>query len=391
MFLNRELSWLAFNQRVLALAESSQVPLLERVKFLSIVNRNLDEFFMKRVGSLKQALKNQPLWRSWDGLDAQRQLRLIRVEVLKLVRRQALAFNRKIKPDLARSGIVILSYKQLRKNQKQFVKKWFNEFCEPVLTPFVVDQAHPFPHISNLSTSLGVLFKHGDHTDDQEVKFARIKVPEVLPQWVELPSIHSKKRFFVSLLDILRNHILDLYPDSRILSVTAFRVTRSMEVDVDVEDAEDILEQVALKLHERKFAQIVRLELGPNPDPQVVDTLKEALDIQNDDIYVVPENWDLDYCTLDYFYKLSFDHLKYPPFVPQMPLFRVAKQESSSWDWFEKLKHQDILVHHPYESFNESVLDFVRSAAKDEQVLAIKITLYRTEEKALWSRLYWKL
>jgi len=377
-YLNRELGWLEFNSRVLHLSRNPQVPLLERVRFLSIVNSNLDEFFMKRVGSLKRAAEEKTPYLSADGLTPQEQLRLIRKRVLKMVQEQARVFQRSLKPALRHQGIILKRWQQLGPMERKKLKEFFLDQLSPILTPLIVDPSHPFPHISNLSTSLGVRLRDPESSEDQ-VWFARVKVPEALDQWVEVPRKSKGPRVFVSLVEIIQQNLQQLFPGMEILSVTPFRITRNLELGKDPEDAEDILEHVTEELRERKFADIVRLEHGPDFDPETIDLLKKELEISDSDIYQVPEPWDIDYCGLKFFYRLNRPDLKYVEFTSFVP---PAFDTESSDRLFAAISSKDILVHHPFESFSDSVIRWIEIASRDPQVLAIKLTLYRTEENS---------
>jgi polyphosphate kinase len=376
LFLNRELGWLEFNQRVLSLSQNPSVPLLERVKFLSIVNSNLDEFFMKRVGGLKRALEGQSPYLSSDGLSPQEELRFIRARVLKMIQEQGRTFNRILKPALKKHGIFLKKWDELSNKDKKYLVEYFRKMIFPVLTPLVVDPAHPFPFISNLSTSLGVRL---EHPKDKTLHFARVKVPEMLDQWVELPPRKDDSRVFVSLVELIQENLDELFPGMKIISVTPFRITRNIDLGKDPEDAEDLLEHVAQELHERKFADVVRIEHGPKYDAETLKILKEELKFSDEDVYQVPEQWDIDYCGLKTFNKIQDPSLRYPEFHPSLP---SAFRYSTSEELFSRIKSSDVLLHHPYESFQDSVVKWIELASEDPKVLAIKITLYRTEENS---------
>jgi polyphosphate kinase len=376
LFLNRELGWLEFNQRVLALAQNPSVPVLERVRFLSIVNSNLDEFFMKRVGGLKRALDGETDYLSSDGLTPEEELKFIRLRVSRMIQEQGRTFNRLLKPALKREGIYLKKWDELSTRDKKYLVNYFHKMIFPVLTPLIVDPAHPFPHISNLSTSLGIRL---EHPKDKSLHFARVKVPEMLDQWVQLPSRKDGSRIFVSLVELIQENLDELFPGMNILSVTAFRITRNIDIGKDPEDAEDLLEHVTQELQERKFAEIVRVEHGPKFDPETLRILKEELHFSDHDIYQVPEQWDIDYCGLKAFTKIKNPKLSYPEFQPTVPM--VFRTQSSE-EIFDRIRQNDILLHHPYESFHESVVKWIELASEDSKVLAIKITLYRTEENS---------
>lgn len=376
LFLNRELGWLEFNQRVLSLSQNPSVPLLERVKFLSIVNSNLDEFFMKRVGGLKRALGGESQYLSSDGLTPLQELKFIRIRVLKMIQEQGKTFNRVLKPALKLKGIYLKKWNELSTKDKKYLIEYFRKMIFPVLTPLVVDPAHPFPYISNLSTSLGVRL---EHPRDKSLHFARVKVPEMLDQWVQLPLRKDQSRVFISLVELIQENLDELFPGMNIVSVTAFRITRNIDLGKDPEDAEDLLEHVAQELHERKFADIVRIEHGPKYDPETLKILQDELQFSDEDVYQVPEQWDIDYCGLKAFTKIKNPDLLYPDFTTTQP---VAFRSTSSDEVFSRICQNDILLHHPYESFQDSVVKWITLASQDPKVLAIKITLYRTEENS---------
>jgi len=376
LFLNRELGWLEFNQRVLSLSQNPSVPLLERVRFLTIVNSNLDEFFMKRVGGLKRALEGETHYLSSDGLTPAQELKFIRLRVSKMIQEQGRTFNRILKPALKREGIHLKKWDELSTRDKKYLIDYFHKMILPVLTPLVVDPAHPFPYISNLSTSLGIRL---EHPKDKSMHFARVKVPEMLDQWVQLPSRKDGSRIFVSLVELIQENLDELFPGMNIISVTPFRITRNIDIGKDPEDAEDLLDHVTQELQERKFAEIVRIEHGPKFDPETLQILKEELQFSEHDIYQVPEQWDIDYCGLRAFTKIKKADLSYLEFQPTVPL--VFRTQSSE-DIFDRIHQNDILLHHPYESFQESLVKWIELASGDPKVLAIKITLYRTEENS---------
>ncbi len=375
LFLNRELGWLEFNQRVLAQAQNSQIPLLERAKFLSIVNSNLDEFFMKRVGGLKRALDAGTHYLSSDGLSPKEELNFVRKRVKKMIKDQGHAFNKLIKPALRSQGIVLIKWNELRPKDKDYLNDYFKSQIFPVLTPLVVDPAHPFPYISNLSTSLGVRL---EHPKDHSIHFARIKVPEMLDQWVMLPKEKSKQRF-ISVVELIKENLTLLFSGMKILSVMPFRITRNVDLGKDSEDAEDLLEHVVEELQERKFADVVRLEHGPLWDKETLEILKNELEFSWDDIYELPEEWDLDYNGLKTITKLSFPDLKFSEFKPLVPHPFYSENPE---DIFHRIRSSDVLLHHPYESFSDSVAHLIALSSEDPQCLAIKITLYRTEQNS---------
>jgi len=396
LYLNRELSWLEFNRRVLHEALDERTPLLERVAFLAIFNSNLDEYYQKRVGGLKRQLAAKVSRRSPDGMTAAEQLAAIRQCVLPMFRLQAECFEQALKPDLAKHGIHLLKWKQLKKKQRALAADYFKRNLFPVLTPLAVDPGHPFPFISNLSTSLGVLLSSANAEQNRleqerlrtgvdpetgetsSYHFARVKVPEVLPGWVRLDDGSDPgdddEHLFVSLEEIIRHNLDDLFHGLEIIESQPFRVTRNADVERDEEDAEDLLELIEQELRDRRFAQAVRLEVSDDPKRPMNRLLADELDLQEQDIYQMPG--ELDYNDLWAIYGLSKPELKHDPWKPVVPS-RLADTEA---DIFSIIRAGDVLVHHPYESFSSSVERFIHAAATDPKVIAIKLTLYRTSD-----------
>lgn len=376
LFSSREIGWLNFNRRVLAEAEDSRNPLLERVKFLSISNSNLDEFFMKRVGGLKRHVAYGISPKSADGKTPMHQLQEIRQVVLPMLQDQGHCYHKTLKPALEKEGVFLLSWKEMTEKEKDLVKKYFNKNIFPVLTPLSVDPGHPFPFISNLSISLGVTLKH-PHTEDK--LFARVKIPKVLPQWIRIDPESSGLRF-VSLLEVIRENLADLFPSMQVLKVMPFRLTRNADSDQDQEDAEDLLEAIEEELRQRRFAEVVRLEHGPKPDPWMLKFLMEELDISEDDIYELPAL--LDYTDLSVISDVNLPKLKFESYSPVvLPAFA-----EEGVGIFNSIKLADQLIHNPFESFAASVEKFIRVACEDPKVLAIKMTLYRTGDNSPFIR-----
>ncbi|MFN8791966.1 MAG: polyphosphate kinase 1 [Bdellovibrionales bacterium] len=368
-FTNREIGWLRFNQRVLHEAQDSRNPLLERVRYLAICGSNLDEFFMKRVGGLKRQLAYGISAKSSDGQTAEQQLAAIRAFVVPMVKEQAQVYE-DLKKKLMAEGVQVLKWKDLSSKEKELVKKDYIKNVFPVLTPLSVDPGHPFPFISNLSTSLGVTLKHPDR---EEKLFARIKVPKVLPAWM---SVDKKTDRYISLLDVITANLQDLFPNMQVLNVMPFRITRNADSDRDDEDAEDLLQSIAEELRQRRFAEVVRLQHGPDPDPWILQFLIDELELKPEDVFEHPG--DLDYSDLSFFGELSKPHLKFDGFSPVVP--SAFTDESTSI--FNIIKQNDHLLHHPFESFSATVERLVREAAHDPRVLAIKMTLYRTGDNS---------
>lgn len=367
-FLNRELQWLEFNRRVLNEARDPRTPLLERLNFLGIFTSNLDEFVMKRVGGLKHQLELGISSHSNDGRTTAEVLSDIRSQIQLLSEEQATIYKNLL-PELEKHSIILKKWKDLSPKEKEFAEKFYQSQVFPVLTPLVVDPALPFPFISNLSLSLGVCLQE---EDSEEILFARVKVPEVFPQWLAIDIPENKnKNVFVSLVQLIQYNIADLFPDMKVLEVMPFRVTRNADLERDEEDAEDLLEMITEELKQRRFAEAVRIEHGRLGSSWMIQFLKEELELADDEIYEVRSL--LDYRSLKPIYSLNLPHLKYKHWEPQSPESLVGHQGS----FFEAIQRQDFLVHHPYESFTSSVEKFISEAADDADVLAIKMTLYR--------------
>lgn len=379
-YLNRELSWLKFNLRVLHQAMDDRNPLLERLRFLGIFTSNLDEFFMKRVGGLKRQISANLMALSIDGLTPSQQLAAIRDAVVPMLQTQARCFTETIVPGLAKMGAFLLKWDQLSDKEREFAERYFRQDVFPVLTPMAVDPGHPFPFLSNLSLSLGVkLF----HPKSEETLFARVKVPETFPRWVRLETGEfAGQNRYVSLLEIIRQNLAALFPGMQVLSVTPFRITRNADVERDEEDAEDLLELIEQELRDRRFERIVRLGHDTTADPWTLQFLMRELDLSETDVFELPAG--LEYTSIGPIVDLELPGCKYPTWAPVTPP-RLADEQA---DIFSVIRSGDLLVHHPYESFSDSVERFIRSAAEDPRVLAIKVTLYRVgDSKALMDSL----
>lgn len=372
-FTNREIGWLNFNRRVLVEAEDPRTPLLERLKFLAISNSNLDEFFMKRVGGLKRQVAFGISPKSSDGKTPVQQLMEIRKIVQKMVHDQDHCYAKLLKPALKEKNIHLLKWSELSNKERESAQNFYMKNVFPVLTPLSVDPGHPFPFISNLSTSLGVTLKA---PNSDEKMFARVKVPQVLAPWVRIEAASSDYKF-VSLVDVIKENMKDLFPSMQVLEVMPFRLTRNADISRDEEDAEDLLEMIEEELRLRRFAEVVRLEHGPNPDPWMLKFLMEELELTEEDIFEVQE--ELDYSGLAFLGDLALPQLRFEPWSPVVP---AAFNDDDPTQIFNVIRHSDQLVHHPYESFSATVEKFIRAASEDPKVLAIKMTLYRTGDNS---------
>ena len=372
-FLNRELSRLDFDERVLAMAQDPQMPLLERVRFLSIFSANLDDFFQVRVAGLKEQVLAAVAMASPDGMSPLEQLRAIRTRVEGLIQRQTSVFNSELVPALATAGITIVRGEDVTKKELSQLHSVFRQQIFPVLTPLAVDPAHPFPYISHLSLNLAVVVK--DPQRNQQ-RFARVKVPPVLPRLVPL----AEGRRYVPLEDVIALHLQSLFPGMQVVDHHPFRVTRDGDLDDVDSDAEDLLAAIQTELRRRRrHARVVRLEVNPGMSAEVLELLTRELELQPSDVYQTDGLLDLS--AVSSLTHLDRPDLKDEPWTPTtQPRLRGFGAEVP--DLFMVLRAGDILAHHPYDSFATSVEAFVDHAASDPDVLAIKQTLYRTSGPA---------
>jgi polyphosphate kinase len=361
--LNRELSWLDFNARVLELAEDRGVPLLERVKFCSIFSSNLDEFFMVRVAGLMGQLATGISVRSQDGRTPAEALAEIRQVVTALAARQSKVWRRELMPELADQEIVVGSVDDLRKTELDELTESFERRVYPILTPLAVGPGQPFPYISGLSLSLA-LFVRDSETGEQ--RFARVKVPELLPRFLPV----GDRGMFLPLEDVIAHFLPYLFPKMEIAECGAFRVTRDADFEVS-DEADDLLEAVELELRRRRFGDSVRVEVSDSMSAEMRERLLEGLAAERDQLYAIDGLLDLaDVMELA---QLDRPDLKDDPWVP-ITQPRIAAAATAA-ELFDEVRRGDILVHHPYESFATSFEAFVRGAAKDRNVLALKTTV----------------
>lgn len=364
---NRELSWLDFNERVLAQADDEQVTILERAKFLAIFSQNLDEFFQVRVAGLKDQLAAGLNALSSDGRTPAQQLVEVRERLESLLPRMEESFLAKVAPALAEAGIVFSSWSELDEEDEKFLVETFEQRIFPVLTPLAVDPGHPFPYISNLSLNLAVIVRD---PVAGERRFARVKVPSLLPRFVVLPDGER----YVPLEQVIAAHLSELFPGMEIEQHHAFRVTRNADLTLEEGEADDLLAAVELEVRRRRFGRAVRLELDVGTTLEVRELLQRELDLADDDIYV--QEAPLDLGGLWAVHSLDRSDLK-DDLWPAATQARLLNDDEPA-DMFAAISRSEILVHHPYESFKTSVQELVRQAAVDPQVLAIKMTLYRT-------------
>jgi polyphosphate kinase len=367
-FLDRELSWLAYSRRVLGQAEDASLPLLERVRFAAIFSSNLDEFFMVRVAGLKRRIAASVAVRAASGLMPREVLELIWAESRDQMERHAKLFRADLVPELTREGIELVRWAELDRDEQKYCKRLFRDRVFPVLTPLAVDPAHPFPYISGLSLNLAVLVRNPKTGKEH---FARVKVPPIFSRFVPLGN-----QRFVPLEDVIGEHLKRLFPGMEVLEVHTFRVTRNEDLEVEEDDAENLLKALEKELLRRRFGPPVRLEVEESIAPQVLELLVEELGITDDEVFRIDGLLDL--VGLHSIADLPREDLKYPAFVPTTHT-RLAEVESAApVDVFKATSRYDVLLHHPYDSFATSVQRFLEQAAADPHVLAIKQTLYRT-------------
>ncbi|KQY77480.1 polyphosphate kinase [Microbacterium sp. Root1433D1] len=371
-YLDRELSWLAFNQRVLELAEDPSLPELERANFLAIFASNLDEFFMVRVAGLKRRIMTGLAVPTNIGRSPVDALADISREAHALQLRHADAWTSLVRPALAESGVEITEWSELTDGERAALSEYFGAQVFPVLMPLAVDPAHPFPYISGLSLNLAIRIRNA-RTGRQE--FARLKVPPMLPRFVEVPGGGEIKRF-LRLEELIANHLGDLFPGMEVLDHHAFRLTRNEDVEIEEDESENLIQALEAELLRRRFGPPIRLEITDDMDDVTMDLLVRELDITDLEVYRLPGPLDLR--GLFDLSRIDRPDLRYPPHLPTTAVAFQPAGSSARADIFKAIRKSDVLVHHPYESFTTSVQAFLEQAARDPHVLAIKQTLYRT-------------
>lgn len=371
ILVDRELSWLAFNQRVLELAEDKTTPLLERCRFLAIFSSNLDDFYMIRVASLKRKLETGITKTNTAGFTPSELMKELSVKTQELIDRKTKCFHDDVHLRLSKEGVNIVRWDELTEEERELATEIFNNQIFPVLTPLAIDPSHPFPYISGLSLNLAVIVKNPDTGIEL---FARVKVPSNLPRFVITTT--GDDRRYIPLEQVITANVSELFPGMEILNVYTFRVTRNADLELEEEESEDLLASMEQELLRRKFGPPVRLEIGVGMNPELLETLKEELSVKDEDISRYPEPLDL--TGLNQIADIDRPDLKFPAFRNQVAWDLRDVEPDSTEAFFEALKRREIILHHPYESFNSSVVRFVESAATDPKVLAIKQTLYRT-------------
>jgi polyphosphate kinase len=377
-FLEREISWLQFNERVLQLAADESQPLLERARYLAIFASNLDEFFMVRVAGLKRRIATGLAVRSASGLEPREVLEEISLVAHELMAMHARVFEDQVRPALIEEGITIAGWDELNSGEQERLHRMFRDQIFPVLTPLAVDPAHPFPYISGLSLNLAVLLVNPKTGIEH---FARVKVPRLLPRLVQVespdsPSAHPHRARFVPLEDIIAAHLDQLFPGMHVSEHFTFRVTRNEDLEVEEDDVENLLAALEKELTRRRFGPPVRLEVTEDMDDHVMDLLGRELGVNVGEVYRLPAPLDLR--GLDLIADLERSELGFPAFVPKTHPDLAAVESSQASDILASIRVKDILLQHPYDSFSTSVQAFIEQAAADPKVLAIKLTIYRT-------------
>lgn len=368
-FTNRELSWLAFNKRVLSEAKDNHLPLMERLKFLSITASNLDEFFMVRVASLKDQVNAGYTKKDIAGMTSKEQIDAILKETHKFTTAQYNTYNRSFLSSLKKNGLkIVTEFEKLTEEQADYVDNYFQKEVFPVLTPMAVDSSRPFPLIRNRSLNIGALLM--DKKKKGTIDFATVQVPSVLPRVVTIPTDGDNCTTVILLEQIIEKNIQKLFLNYRVLCQAPFRVMRNADLSIDEDEAADLLIEIEKQLKKRQWGEAIRLEVEDNIDKRLLKTLRKEFNLSEDAIFKI--NGPLDLTFLMKVYDIEgFDHLKEPKYIPQQP-----KMLDASRDLFEQIREHDILLHHPYETF-DPVVNFVKKAASDPNVLAIKQTLYR--------------
>ncbi len=367
---NRELSWLKFNERILGEARDKENLLFERLKFLSITASNLDEFFMVRVASLKDMVHADYTKKDFAGLSAKEQLAKISEVTHEMVSRQYSTYNRSLLPHLAENGLKVISHHEdLDDGQKQFVDRYFQENVYPVLTPMAVDSSRPFPLIRNKSLNIGALLKKKNEKKAEE-EFATVQVPAVLPRIIRLPADKEGNVQVILLEQIIERNISELFLSYDVICAHPYRIMRNADLSIEEDEAEDLLKEIQKQLKKRQWGEAIRLEVEDNMEASLLKILKKELHIKNDDIYKIGGPLDLTFLMKMYGMD-GFDHLRAPKHVPA-----AVPGLHGDYNIFEEISKGDILLHHPYQSF-DPVVKLIQKAAVDPQVLAIKQTLYR--------------
>ncbi|HNN12033.1 MAG TPA: polyphosphate kinase 1 [Anaerolineales bacterium] len=383
LYINRELSMLEFQRRVLEEARDEENPLLERVKFLAILGSNMDEFYMVRVSGIRKQVEANIMKLSEDGLTPREELAVIRKNAQELMQDAQQCFQRKLMPKLEKEGIHVLEYSKLSKSQKERADKYFKDVVYPVLTPLALDPGHPFPHISNLSLNLAIVIRDKKGNE----KFARLKVPDTLPRLIPIKRSSGGARkdgtipfhhYFVWIEQLIAANLADLFPGLEVVSAHPFRIVRDADIEIQELEADDLLETMQQSIRRRKFGSVVQVAIYPSMPDEIRDLLVENLEVLPNDVYVMAHPlglaslWQL-YSSVERY------ELKYPPFIQRIP--KPLRNLDNSENIFDVIRSGNMLLHHPYETFSP-VIDFLNTAARDPNVLAIKQTVYRVGSNA---------
>ncbi|MBT1035310.1 RNA degradosome polyphosphate kinase [Canibacter sp. lx-45] len=373
-YIDRELSWLAFNQRVLEMAEDSDTPLLERANYLAIFASNLDEFFMVRVAGLKRRILTKLAVPNNIGVAPDRVFEQIITRAYALQERHARCFSTQIKPALAAAGIKIVRWQELDKADKKILKEFYAAHIYPVLMPLAVDPAHPFPYISGRTLNLSIRVKN---PKTQKTEFARLKVPQMLPRFVRVDKREDAHNIrFIAIEELIANQLDELFPGMEVLDHHVFRVTRNEDMVIEEDETEDLIQALEKELLRRRFGPPIRLEISDDMDARTIKLLVSELDIAENQVFTLPSPLDLH--GLSSLVSLARSDLKFRPHVPVTPADFATGKTSEKVDIFAAIARNDQLVHHPYESFATTVQSFIEQASQDPNVVAIKQTLYRT-------------
>lgn len=369
LYINRELSWIEFNKRVLQEAEDTRHPLLERLKFLAIFSSNLDEFFMIRIAGLKDKMASNSISITQDGMSTQEQVQEIRQRLLPLVKRQGEILLNDVLPALANHGIVIHDYDKLSARDRSYIEKYFQQRIFPILTPLAVDPGHPFPRLINRNHN--IIFIVRDKNDNNaESQIAMLQLPQVISRFIPLP--RKTGHHFVMLGEAIKANADLLFPDFVVEQAHTFRVSRDADIEIAEDEASDLLTEMEEQVRQRHWGDAVRLEIDANMPEELISMLMNFLSLQHDDVYAI--NGPLNIADFMDLSKIAMHQLKYPPFTTR-PLQKFHTEGISV---FNAIKQQDLMVHHPFDSFSQNVVKFIKAAASDPAVLAIKMTLYRT-------------
>lgn len=376
-FIDRENSWLEFNTRVLSEAADKRLPLFERLKFCEIFRSNLDEYIMKRLGALMNIKDQRIPYHSMDGLDIDLKYSELKKTIQSQTKKLKKIFEQDINGELEKEGIKLINWSEANINEKKYLRKYFKDNIYPVLTPLTVDLGHPFPFISNLSKSLGISYRKPKR---KELHFARVKIPQNIPQWVltcdEKEAKRRKILRFINIEEIISCNLDSLFKGMKIVNHTLFRITRNAEYEADEQEHDDLMEIIEESLKERKFAPCVRVEIPADADDWIRSYILNELSLDEEDCYeliTLPQ-----YTGFREITSLPLDHLKIKRFKPVIPL-EMKSVFQVDISIFNAIRTRDIMVHHPYESYDKSVVEFIKQAAIDPKVMAIKMTLYRTD------------